>query len=536
METVKRLIARFSKWEYAGLLVLVLVTLVLHFSVIMTPDEPLFDEQYYVPDARLIIDGGGTERPEHPPLGKLFIVAGIELFGDNPIGWRFFSVISATTSIIFFYLICRRLNLSKRVSFLATFLIAFENLSFVHAGIALLDVYSLVFALAAFWLYLRGNYAMSGVAIALSALAKLNGALVLPVIGLHWFLTIGWTEVWQQLRFQLWFLTGREHRLQRFLLRFLWNGWLGAIFLSLAIWGTLALFVLGGSFGQGIIGNGHGLIGALRILGLYVLGVILVAPRQWRFLLSMLAVPITFIALMRVFDYAIWHKWLDPVAQIEKMLALSRSITNAQYPDAGSRPWEWIFTYPKVMEVMPYWWTPPYTGIISPTIWALIIPVAIYIIYKVIKGNTPVLLPFLWFSGTYLIWIPLSLITDRVTYVFYFYHTVGAICIGLAMVLFRLLDIAEARETGKLRWVVKLGVPFYLLLHLIAFIIITPLPPLSIVWQESLSIVTTPESIWWSIPLYLLLYIFTIRFLGLDKGQRPGQLNGIAIGQENPVD
>ncbi|MEE9583236.1 MAG: phospholipid carrier-dependent glycosyltransferase, partial [Dehalococcoidales bacterium] len=273
METVKRLLTRFSRWEYAGLLMLVLVTLVLHFSVIMAPDEPLFDEQYYIPDARLIIDGEGTEHPEHPPLGKLFIVAGIELFGDNPLGWRFFSVLLGTTSIIFFYLICRRLTLSKRVSFLATFLIAFETLSFVHAGIALLDVYSLVFALAAFWLYLRGNYAMSGVAIGLSALAKLNGALVLPVIVLHWFLTVGWIEVWQQLRFQLWFLTGREHRLRRFLLRFLWNGWLGAIFLSLAIWGTLALFDLGGSFGQGIIGNDQGLIGILRILGLYVLGV-----------------------------------------------------------------------------------------------------------------------------------------------------------------------------------------------------------------------------------------------------------------------
>jgi hypothetical protein len=218
------------------------------------------------------------------------------------------------------------------------------------------------------------------------------------------------------------------------------------------------------------------------------------------------------------------------------MLALSRSITNAQYPGVGSYPWEWIFTYPKVMEVMPYWWTPPYTGIISPTIWVFIIPVAIYITYKAIKGNTPVLLPFSWFAGTYLIWISLSLITDRVTYVFYFYHTVGAICIGLAMVLFRLLDIAQARKTGKLRWVVKLGVPFYLLLHLIAFIIITPLPPLSIVWQDPPYIITTPESIWWSIPLYLLLYIYTLRFLGLDKGLRPGQLNGSAIGQESTVD
>ena len=482
METVKRLIARFSKWEYAGLLMLVLVTLVMHFSIIMAPDEPLFDEQHYIPDVRLIIDGEGTERPEHPPLGKLFIVAGIKLFGDNPFGWRFFSVLSGTMCIIFFYLICRRLALPKRISFFATFLIAFENLSFIQASIAMLDVYSLVFALAAFWLYLRGNYVMSGVAVALSALAKLNGALVLPVIGLHWFLTVGWIEGWYQLRFLLQFLTRREHR-WRFPLRF---------------W----------------IGN----------------------KRLWHFLLSMLSAPASFLGLMPLFDYAIWQKWLNPVAQVDNMLKLSRSLTNAQFPDAGSRPWEWLFTYPDVMEVMPYWWTPPYTGIISPTIWIFIIPVAIYIIYKAIKGNTPVLLPFSWFLGTYLIWIPLIFITDRVTYVFYFYHTVGAICIGLALVLFRLLDVVETRRTSKLKWSIRLGVPFYLLLHLIAFIIITPLPPLSIVWQESPYIITTPESIWWSIPLYLLLYISTLRFLDLDKGLRPRQLNGSAMGQESLVD
>ncbi|MCK5577361.1 MAG: hypothetical protein KAI14_03500, partial [Dehalococcoidales bacterium] len=89
METTKELIRRFRRWEYAVLFLLVLVLLVTHFSVIMQPDEPLFDEIHYIKDARLIIDGEGTERGEHPPLAKLFIIAGIKLFGDNPFGWRF---------------------------------------------------------------------------------------------------------------------------------------------------------------------------------------------------------------------------------------------------------------------------------------------------------------------------------------------------------------------------------------------------------------------------------------------------------------
>jgi S-DNA-T family DNA segregation ATPase FtsK/SpoIIIE len=57
-----------------------------------------------------------------------------------------------------------------------------------------------------------------------------------------------------------------------------WNKWLGTASFILAIWGILALLDLGGSFGRGIIAYDSGLIGILRVVGLVVLGVILVAP------------------------------------------------------------------------------------------------------------------------------------------------------------------------------------------------------------------------------------------------------------------
>lgn len=433
METLKKLIVRFSRWEYSGLCLLVLVMLVLHLSIVMQPNEPLFDELHYVPDARNIIQGEGTDRPEHPPLSKLFIVGGIQLFGDNPLGWRFFPVVFSLAGIVFFYLICRRLTLSKRVSYLATFLLALENLSFVQGSIAMLDVFSLTFALASFWLYLKGRYVMSGVAVGLSALAKLNGALAIVVIGIHWFLTVGWAEVVSQLRSLILFLRKHEQR-----------------------WRSLLRFLTG-------------------------------SKRQWRFLLSMLAAPISFLALMPLFDFAIWHKWLNPVERVQTMLSISGSLTyNGISLDTGSRPWMWVLT----PEVMPYWWTPHFTGMISPTLWVFIMPLVIYIIYRAIKGDTPVLFPLSWFVGTYLVWIPASLITDRVTYLFYIYPTIGAIAIGLSIVLSRFLDKAKGRGLAA----------GYLLLHTIAFIIIAPV------------------ALCWSIPLCLLLYIFTFWFTGLGEG------------------
>jgi S-DNA-T family DNA segregation ATPase FtsK/SpoIIIE len=62
-----------------------------------------------------------------------------------------------------------------------------------------------------------------------------------------------------------------------------WNYWLGGIFFTLAAWGILAFLNLGGSFGLGIIGDPvsgftGSLIGTLRILGLVIIGVLLIAP------------------------------------------------------------------------------------------------------------------------------------------------------------------------------------------------------------------------------------------------------------------
>jgi len=61
-----------------------------------------------------------------------------------------------------------------------------------------------------------------------------------------------------------------------------WNKWLGAVAFTLTIWGTLALFNLGGSFGLAIIGQDivdyPVWASLLRLLGLVIQGVILVAP------------------------------------------------------------------------------------------------------------------------------------------------------------------------------------------------------------------------------------------------------------------
>ena len=71
---------RLLHWEFLGLFLIVLTTLIFHIVSIDRPPSIVWDEVWYVGDARSIFSGTGELRPEHPPLAKLFIVAGDYIF------------------------------------------------------------------------------------------------------------------------------------------------------------------------------------------------------------------------------------------------------------------------------------------------------------------------------------------------------------------------------------------------------------------------------------------------------------------------
>lgn len=156
------------------------------------------------------------------------------------------------------------------------------------------------------------------------------------------------------------------------------------------------------------------------------------------------------------------------------MESLSGSLTFATVTHpAASHPWEWVIRYMP----MAYWYTPHYTGAISFTIWAMIIPTFIYMLFRAIKGSDAALFGLSWFTGTYLIWIPATLITDRVSYIFYFYPAIGAICLGLGMALTQLLDYFR---NGRISWLKRAALIlfiFFIAAHLLSFIILSPVVP-----------------------------------------------------------
>ena len=112
-----------------------------------------FDETWYVPTARQWLADGQMLHPEHPPLAKMLIAAGVKAFGDNPLGWRAASLLFGALTILGVTLWTLALTCDLVLALFAAALTLVDGVVFVQARIAMLDIFLIcfgVFALAAF--------------------------------------------------------------------------------------------------------------------------------------------------------------------------------------------------------------------------------------------------------------------------------------------------------------------------------------------------------------------------------------------------
>ncbi len=112
-------------------------------------------------------------------------------------------------------------------------------------------------------------------------------------------------------------------------------------------------------------------------------------------------------------------------------------------------------------------------GGISYTLWALIIPAIVYLAYRMWKGNSAATFAFWWIIFTYLTWVPASILTDRISFVFYFYPTIPAICIGLGLAFSRLLNYAREQK-NVWQWLIPAAIIGFMIGHLVVLGLISP--------------------------------------------------------------
>ena len=95
-------------------------------------------------------DNPGYGLVVHPPVGKQLMAIGEALFGYNGLGWRFTGAVCGVVIVLLVARIVRRITRSTLIGGIAGLLIIADGVSFVSARTALLDVFLVVFVVAAF--------------------------------------------------------------------------------------------------------------------------------------------------------------------------------------------------------------------------------------------------------------------------------------------------------------------------------------------------------------------------------------------------
>ena len=105
-----------------------------------------FDEIYHARTAYEHLHGLSTYEWTHPPLGKVLMMIGIQIFGMTPFGWRFMGALVGVLMLPVMYLLAKQLTKSTKLSFIAMFLMAVDSMHFTQTRIATIDSY------AVFWI------------------------------------------------------------------------------------------------------------------------------------------------------------------------------------------------------------------------------------------------------------------------------------------------------------------------------------------------------------------------------------------------
>lgn len=419
----------FRHWfvtrEGAAVSLIALAMLSLHLVYVANPLPPtLLDELYYVTDANKFLTGQAMVYPEHPPLAKWLIAAGIFLFGDN--GARLFPILFSTAGIFVFYFICRRLVGGHTfVPILAAFLFATENMSFVMGHTAMLDVFGVTFMLLGFLFYLRGNYLLSGVTMGLALLSKEATILGIAAIAIHWTFEHA-SELRKELKYTWHELNGRPESVP-----------------SRHISGMFQL-----------------LAAAALVWGL------LIVPLEYR----------------SMHQYPGVTQWFNPVVRATYMLVHPMSQTFGM--DLGNSlirprlPWLWAVS-PSAINVAhaagPG--APHYLASLGWNILPLVVPVIVYLTYYAIRyrKQRPAVPLFLlsWIVGVYGLLMLLELVTHRIMFDFYFYAAIPALCAAIAWAGWNISQQAK-RSSGATRAFKATGV-LYLAITAAVFFIMSPL-------------------------------------------------------------
>lgn len=393
-------------------LILTALVLVLKLLIINTPAPKLppsecirntedcgfvFDEAHYVPAIRRLLAGEAVNN-EHPPLSKALFILGVMIFGDGPLGWRFFPAISGALSIYIISLLAFELTRNNGASIAAAILYMGDVMTFNISSIAILDAPSLLFLLAGSLLLLRGRMIMGSLLLGLSVLAKASA--LFSVLAIVVFVVIKRSAGVRTLRAK--------------------------------------------------VDEGLGVSAASILI---VMSVFLAGLAVYDYSLRAFATPFAHLDYMLTYHSGLTFNCVggEPPFYCIHRDSQSEKTTIVDLPLSWTVPFKSFSPAPYyVVEVSdggPRYRPVAYYGVHSPLWWvtwvivAISIPPLISVAGMTIKGKEIRSLPglelmaFIWIAANYFVYFPIAYLLSRWVYPFYFFNTLPILAIATAGLL-----------------------------------------------------------------------------------------------------
>jgi dolichyl-phosphate-mannose--protein O-mannosyl transferase/Gpi18-like mannosyltransferase len=194
----------FDKTDWLIILGLSVISFCVRVFYLRFPEEMIFDEVYHARAAGEYLRGINPFEWVHPPLAKLLIASGVNIFGLNSFGWRIMPVIFGTFFIPVMYILGKSLFGRRSLGVVAALLVSLDGVFFVQSRTAMTNIFATFFQLTAvmfFWLYFQHDYhqekktraytflALSGLFISLALASRWTsmGALAFILGALIWY-------------------------------------------------------------------------------------------------------------------------------------------------------------------------------------------------------------------------------------------------------------------------------------------------------------------------------------------------------------
>ncbi|QDI89542.1 glycosyltransferase family 39 protein [Candidatus Nitrosopumilus sp. SW] len=150
---------------------IILISLVLHAFVIAQPQFlQIWDESIFLEILRDFLKGE-DHVPYQMPGINFFQGPTTLIFGDNWFSWRVPSVIFGMLSLLVFYNVFREYTTEKN-ALLATAILSFDTIFFVHSSLFLRDVPLMFFGVLSYYFYIKKKYYFAAITLGFAFLIK----------------------------------------------------------------------------------------------------------------------------------------------------------------------------------------------------------------------------------------------------------------------------------------------------------------------------------------------------------------------------